>query len=285
MSVGLVLEGGGMRGAYTAGVLEAFMEENIDFKYVIGVSAGALTAMSFVSKQRKRNFKTLIEHAPKAEYSSVANLAKTGNLFNFDYILGDIMLDILPFDFDAFHNSETQFLTNATNIETGRPVYFSKKDLLNDPKLDILRATSSLPFIAKIVEFGGMQLLDGGCCDPIPIEKSLSDGNEYNVIVLTQNSGYIKEKTGNRTALRAAYSEYPEFVEVMMNRHEIYNRQVRLCEELEQQGKAIIIRPINTPNVDTHEKNREKLAALHDTGAFEVFPKLQKIRNMLENHS
>ncbi len=281
MSIGLILEGGGMRGAFTAGVLEVFLAEDINFKYVAGVSAGALTAMSYLSGQKRRNYNTFVDYATNDQYASVANLAKTGNIFNFDYILGDVVDELLPFDFNAFFSNDAEFLIGATHCETGRPVFFRKSQMKSKENLlTALRASSSLPLVSKNVEIGGYDFLDGGIANPIPFEKSIADGNERNVVVLTRNVDYEMKPTSPamRAMLNAMYLEYPNLVRTMCMRHEIYRRQIARLEALEQEGRVIIIRPLAPLKVDRYEKNREKLAELHDTAMIECYNKIPMIK-------
>lgn len=283
MSIGLVLEGGGMRGAFTSGVLEVFLRENIDFKYVIGVSAGALTAMSYLSKQKRRNYNTFVEYATNDQYASVANLAKTGNIFNFDYILGDVVDELLPFDFDTFFANDAEFVIGATHCVSGRPVFFRKSQLQKLGKqalMTALRASASLPLVAQTTEIAGWDFLDGGISAPVPFEKSIADGNERNVVVLTRNADYEMkpQSPAMKAMLRSMYPQYPNLVRTLCMRHEIYRRQRARLEELEQEGKVIIIRPIAPLKVDRYEKNREKLAELHDTAMIECYEKIPQIK-------
>ena len=281
MAIGLILEGGGMRGAFTAGVLEVFLSENIQFKYVAGVSAGALTAMSYLSGQKRRNYNTFVEYATNDQYASVANLAKTGNIFNFDYILGDVIDELLPFDFDAFFANDAEFLIGVTHCETGRPVFFRKSQIKSKENLLMaLRASSSIPLVSRRVEIGGHDFLDGGIANPIPFEKSISDGNERNVVVLTRNADYEMKPASPamKAMFNTMYPQYPNLVRTLCMRHEIYRRQLARLEELEQKGKVIIIRPIAPLKVDRYEKNREKLAELHDTAMIECYDKIPMIK-------
>lgn len=282
MSVGLVLEGGGMRGAYTSGVLEMMMRENLHFDYIAGVSAGALTAMSFISRQPRRNYDIFVKYVSDPRYLGVSHLRKEGSIFNFDFILGELTQDILPFDFDTFWHDEARFMIGTTDCVTGKPLYFDKESLLGDPKLTPLRASSSLPMVSPIVEFGGYKLLDGGIADPIPIERSIADGNEYNVVVLTRPADYVKKPLSNAYFFAKRYTEYPEFVEALLKRHEVYTRQQRLVEQLERDGKAVVIRPIAPMRVGRFERNPERLAALFDNAMIECNPKLPLIKKLME---
>lgn len=281
MSTGLVLEGGGMRGAYTGGFLETMLSENIVFPYVIGVSAGALTAISYISKQPKRNYLTFAEYATTSQYASIANLARTGSLFNFDYMFGDLAKKDLPLDYKTFFENEQRLVIAVTNLETGCAEYYEKNDIKDDDELLILRATASLPLVSRPVCYDGKIFMDGGCSSPLPIERSIEDGNDFNVIVMTRAKGYRKKPASNYHMLKVFYKDYPNFVETLLKQYEIYNRQVELCEKLESEGKALIIRPAEPPAVGRYEKDARKLIALLAQGSRDAGEKLIEIKQAL----
>lgn len=174
-NTGLVLEGGGMRGVYTGGILEYFMEQDLYFPYVIGVSAGACHAASYLSRQRNRNKTVNIDYASHPQYLSYKNLWKKRQLFDMEFIFHEIPEKHVPFDFETYFNSPERFLVGTTDCETGQSVYFEKEGT-NDDALNLLQASSSLPFIAPAVNYRGKQLLDGGISDPIPVRKAQEDG-------------------------------------------------------------------------------------------------------------
>lgn len=198
MSVGLVLEGGGMRGSYTAGVLSAFEDNDVHFPSIYGISAGACNALSYISGQSYRNHDIFYQYVQGDKYVSVKNFIKHGCMFDFDYIFGDLFHTILPFDYEAFKKSPIRFYAGATDIQTGLPVFFTKDDM--DEQMDVIRASSSLPFLSNIIKVGNYKLLDGGISMPIPVERSICDGNEFNVVVLTRDAKY--KKVQNRNFLR-----------------------------------------------------------------------------------
>lgn len=273
--VGLVLEGGGTRGYYSAGVMDAFLKADIMFPYVIGVSAGAGNATSFISGQIGRN-KQMIEHfITHKRYVSFTNYMKNKSVFGMDFIFGEIPQKHCFFDWDMLKKSKTRFLTGAFDCEKGETVWFEKEDLRTG--LGILIASCSLPFFSPMVKYKKKILLDGGILHPIPIEKSIEDGNEFHVIILTQNEGY--QKKGKKYAFfEFYYRMYPKLVETMKIRHEIYNQQVELCEELQRQGKAIIIRPLQSLEVSRMTKDVKKLLALYQEGEDET----QKVIEILK---
>lgn len=264
-SIGLVLEGGGMRGVYTAGVLEYFAEHDLYFPYLIGVSAGACMAVSYLSRQRGRNRIVNVDYVSDPRYLSWRNLWRKGQLFGMDFIFDEIPNSLVPFDYDAFGRSAEELVVGTTDCETGRPVYYRKTDPGTD-MLPVLRASSSLPFIAPIVEYGGKRLLDGGISDPIPVRKSESDGNERNVVILTRNADYRKSPAGFPWLLRRAYRRYPAFVETMLRRHEVYNGTLDYIEEQEHNGNAFVIRPSQPLVVGRMERDPKKLGALYEQG-------------------
>ncbi len=276
-NVGLVLEGGGMRGVYTAGVLEYFMEKNLYFPYVIGVSAGACNACSYISKQHGRNKRVTVDFVDDSRYLSYKNLIKEKSMFGMDFIFNEIPNHLVPFDFDAFYSSEQRFIIGTTDCHTGNPIYFTK-----DPKEDILsiiRASSSIPFIADTVDYSDYTLLDGGIADPIPIKKSIEDGNEKNVIVLTQNIGYTKKPMKLKWLIKRKYPQYKGLIDTLNNRYQLYNDTLAYAEQLEAEGKAIIIRPSQVFKVSRLEKKRERLEFLYQMGYQDAMKLYDKIIN------
>ncbi|MBE6753948.1 MAG: patatin family protein [Ruminococcaceae bacterium] len=281
MSVGLVLEGGGMRGAFTAGVLQALHSEGFRFDYIAGVSAGALTAISYISGQPRRNYDTFVEYAGDPRYMGIAHLHSSGSFFNFDFVLGDLVYDLLPLDFDAFWESPCRLRIGVTDCETGRAIFYDKEALRGDRRLTLLRASSSLPLIAPIVEWQGKHLMDGGLASPIPIEASLDDGNDRHIIVMTRDAEYQARKMKNMKLIERKYARFPAFIQLLRQRHVIYEERRRLCYELEKQGKAVVIAPRQPITITRYEKGREKLAALHDRGLIDTAYKLDAIRTLV----
>lgn len=260
---GLVLEGGGTRGSYTAGVLDSFLQADLMFPYTIGVSAGSANAISYVSGQKDRNKFMFQYHVPHKEYMGLKHLAHTKSYVNRDYVYRQIPQEELFFDWDTYHQNKVRFLTGAFDCEKGETVWFEKEDM--DEQLLPLIASTAMPVISPMVEINGGKLLDGGILDPIPIEKSLKDGNEFHVIILTQNKGYRK-KEKNSPIANKLYDEYHQVKEALAQRHNNYNRQLELCEELERQGKAMILRPQKKMEINRLERDVGKLMRLYDQG-------------------
>ena len=273
----LVLEGGGMRGYYSAGVFEGFMEHGIMFPYIIGVSAGAANALTYISGQPMRSRQIVENFAGSPNYVSIRNLFRYGSMFNRELVFRTIPNKHVFFDFDALQNCPIRFLTGAMDCKTGDVVWFEKNALTNN--LEITEASCAVPMMAPIVKYDNFELLDGGIPAPIPIEKSISDGNRFHVIVLTQNNGYTK-KPFNKTALaKIIYRKYPNVVKTLIKRHEIYNRQLALCEELEKEGKAIIIRPKEPLQVGRTTRDTKLLLELYDEGHRECNEVVERIIN------
>lgn len=262
--VGLVLEGGGMRGVYTSGVLEFFLEQGLHFNYVIGVSAGACNAASYISRQKGRNKAVTIDMVNDRRYLSVRNLIKSGSLFGWDFIFNEVPNQLVPFDYDTFYNSPAEFIAGVTNCSTGKAVYYSKHQI--ERNFDVLRASSSLPLVSPTVTIDGQDLLDGGLADPIPVRKSIADGNQKNVVVLTQNKGYIKKPDSLMRLYKAKYKKYPALLQTMMSRHLLYNETLNYIEQLENEGRCLVIRPQNPLHVGRLEKDSAKLTDLYQEG-------------------
>ncbi|WP_162595842.1 patatin family protein [Bacillus sp. CGMCC 1.16541] len=262
-STGLVLEGGGMRGIYTAGVLDYFMEQDFYFPYVIGVSAGACQASSYLSRQHGRNRKVNIDFINDPRYLSFRNYLRNREMFGMDFVFNEIPTSLVPFDFDTFRNRKEKFVIGTTDCITGEPVYY---DDYKEDVLTIIRASSSLPFVAPIVEYDGRKLLDGGISDPIPLKKSEQDGNTRNVVVLTRNREYRKKKSSMFWLAKRSYRQYKGLLHAMENRYARYNETLDYIEEQEKQGNVFVIRPQLPLQVGRMEKNPLKLEALYEQG-------------------
>ncbi|MCL2137100.1 MAG: patatin family protein [Coriobacteriia bacterium] len=260
----LVLEGGGTRGFFSAGVLDAFIEARIMFPYIVGVSAGAANALSYISGQQGRSRIIAEKYVRLPKYLGLGNLLSQGSLFGFDFIFKTIPEEYLFWDKDVFDETPTDFFTGATDLSTGRTHWFGKDQVR--PGFEVVRASCSIPFVSKRAEVLGMTLLDGGVSTPIPIEKSLSDGNRFHVIVLTRNAGYRKPALRSKLLLQAYYHRYPEFMNTMLRRHDEYNRQVDLCERLAAEGKAVIIRPQSITDMKSTSRDIPQILRLYDEG-------------------
>jgi predicted patatin/cPLA2 family phospholipase len=277
--VGLVLEGGGMRGLYTCGALEFFMDKDLFFKYIVGVSAGASNAASYISKQKGRNEKVNLGFINDWRYMSIRNLLLKKSYFGMSFIFDEIPDKHVKFDYETFKNAECEFIVGTTDCNTGESVYFNKEAVSEN--FDVLKASCSLPFLSPIVKYKGYELLDGGISDSIPIEKSIIDGNDKNIIILTRNIDYRKEPLKNTRLMSMKYKKYPLLVDAMINRHKKYNDTLDRIEQLEKQGKALVIRASGELKVDRLEKNPEKLHNLFLEGYKDAEKSYEKIREFI----
>ncbi|MDZ7671897.1 MAG: patatin family protein [Halanaerobiales bacterium] len=280
---GLVLEGGGMRGAYTAGVLDYLMENDIKFPYVIGVSAGANNGANYVAGQRDRNQKVFVEMVKDDRYAGIKNLIKDGSYFGMDFIFKKLPEEIVPFDYETFVNSDTVFKAAVTNCNTAEPEYFKASDY--DPRFfgqRILRASSSIPLIAKPVKIFDSYYYDGGIADPIPLKKAMEDGYEKNVIVLTKHKGFRLKQRRSSILLKLLIRDYPQLVEKLRERYKIYNNTMKLIEKMEKQNKVFVFRPQRDLNMNGLEINPEVLLKLYKRGRKETKAKFDKFLDWIE---
>ena len=273
--IGLVLEGGGTRGFYTSGVFEAFMDVGIMFPYIVGVSAGAANAYSYISGQRGRNRQIVEHYVSDKKYLSFRNLFRYGSMFGYRFIFDTIPNKHVFFDHDVFDGSEAKFYIGALDCATGEAVWFEKNEVSKNNSE--LIASCSVPFVAPIVRIGGKELLDGGVVSPIPVEKSIADGNHFHVIILTRNAGFRREPFRHKRLARFFYKKYPHVIDVLFKWHENYNRQLELCEKLEREQKALIIRPRNPLSVHRLTRDVGKLLNLYDEGHKEGAEAIDKI--------
>ncbi|HIY07765.1 MAG TPA: patatin family protein [Firmicutes bacterium] len=263
-TMGLVLEGGGLRGLFTAGVLDYLYDAGVEIDYVIGVSAGACNAISYISKQRGRNYYINYSYSGDPRYISVGNYLRTGSMVGEQFLYHDIPDRIVPFDHKAYQASRARLVAVCTDLRTGQPFYQRIDDCA--AQIDVIRASASLPFISRPVAVDGHLLLDGGTADSIPLQKSIQDGNLLNLVVLTRPQGYRKKESGSDLGSRLAYSRYPQFVAAMKRRPTVYNVTLDLVEQEEKEGRAVALRPSAGLEVARFERNKEKLRALYLDG-------------------
>lgn len=279
--VGLVLEGGGMRGVFTAGVLDFFLDENIEFPYVIGVSMGACNGASYIAKQKGRSLKTVVGYINDKRYLSYTNFIKTRNLFGMDFIFNEIPIKHVPFDQDTFDQSKAVFEIVASDCLEGKPIYFEKSTCEN--LNNALRASCSLPIISTIVHYEGKKLLDGAVTDSIPVERALSMGNEKLIIVLTRPISYRKHKSKSDNINKILYRKYPKLLERILLRYKDYNETLDYICKLEKEGRAFVIRPDGSLNIKRTEKDVEVLKQLYDLGYAEAKNKKEELISFIEN--
>jgi len=267
-NTGLVLEGGGMRGVFTSGVLDAFMKYKLYFHYIVAVSAGACNGLSYASRQPRRARISNIDMLAKYDYIGLRHLVTQGCIFDPDLLYHRFPYELIPFDYEEyFHNCRNRdiFEMVVTNCQTGFAEYLS--ELSGDThRLNALaRASSSLPYVSKIVEVDGKELLDGGIVDSIPILRSIETGHEANVVISTRNKGW-RESGRDHKQPKFIYRNYPRLRVALSRRIEAYNRQLDLVDELEEQGKILVIRPEEPIVVGRMEKDVDKLEHLYEEG-------------------
>ena len=259
----LILEGGTLRPIFSAGVMDALLDNNITFPYCIGVSAGITNGISYISQQRGRNLEVVTKYRNDKRYLGYRNFLKCKSLFGLDFVFDEIPNKLIPFDMDTYKKYPGKVLVGVTNANTGTTEYLDGKNL--DDKATMLRATCALPIFFPVIKLNGNEYYDGGICDPIPIKKAIEDGNDKHLIILTQPKGYKKELSKkNVLVAKLLNNKYPNLKDALLNRHDSYNETVRFCEELEKQGKALILRP--EFSLESFEKDVDKLKANYNHG-------------------
>lgn len=262
---GLVLEGGGMRGVFTSGVLDAFMKHDIYFSYVCAVSAGACNGLSYVSRQPRRARISNIDMLQKYDYIGLKHLVMQGSIFDPVLLYERFPNELLPYDYDTYFNSNTLFEMVTTNCLTGRAEYLSETSGDRKRLVAICHASSSLPYVSKIVTVDGKPMLDGGIVDSIPLERSIEMGHEFNVVVMTRNYGYRSEEKDHKIP-PIVYKNYPRLRVALSRRCEVYDRQLEYVERMEAEGKVACIRPRRPIEVGRMERDTAKLERLYEEG-------------------
>ena len=261
---GLVLEGGGMRGVFTSGVLDAFMKHDLYFRYIVAVSAGACNGMSYVSRQPRRARISNIDYLTRYKYIGIRHLVTQGCIFDRELLYDKFPNQLLPFDFEEYFKHAKGFEMVTTNCLTGKAMYLSETSD-RQRSLDIVRASSSLPYVSKIVTVDGIPMLDGGIIDSIPINRAIETGHEHNVVILTRNKGW-RDTGKDRKVPAFIYKNYPRLRVVLSHRHVVYNQQIDLIDRLEAEGKITCIRPMRPMEVGRIENDVEKLERLYEEG-------------------
>lgn len=280
MQTGLVLEGGGMRGIYTVGVLDVFMENDLWFDGVVGVSAGAIHGCAFVSRQHGRNIGYMTRYCRDKRFMSFYSLLTTGDMVGVKFGYEDIPERLSPFDYDAFAASNTKFYVVCTNLETGGPEYFLCDDLRG--KLDYIRASASMPYVSRFVQLEGKKLLDGGSSDSIPLAAAQRLGYGKNVVVRTREAGFL-HGSDEKKLLNYKYRKYPNFLNTIRHRPELYARQLEEIWAAEGAGDAFVIQPSKKPEVGRVERDPNKLRALYDLGRADTLRCLPELKQFLQD--
>ena len=263
-NTGLVLEGGGMRGVFTSGVLDAFMKHGVYFRYVVAVSAGACNGMSYISRQPRRARLSNIDFLTQYGYIGWRHLLRQGCIFDQELLYDKFPNEYLPFDFDTYFQWSATFEMVTTNCLTGQAEYLTESNA-RQRSLDIVRASSSLPYVSKIVMIDGIPMLDGGIVDSIPVMRAIETGHPQNVVILTRNKGY-RSKERDRKIPPFVYKKYPRLRVALSRRVAAYNEQLELVERLEELGKIVCIRPQRPMEVGQMEKDIGRLERLYQEG-------------------
>ena len=280
MKTGLIMEGGAMRGMFTAGVLDVLMENGLVTDGAIGVSAGAVFGCNYKSHQIGRVIRYNTEYCNDKRYASFKNLLKTGNLYSEQFCYHEVPEKLDPFNEAAFAASPMDFFVVCTDVKTGEPIYHKcRKGDAEDVRW--MEASASMPLAAKIVKIGHYGLLDGGVADSIPVRFFESIGYKRNLIILTQPKGYTKKKNKFLPAIRAKYFRYPAFVEAVADRHERYNETLSYISMLEQAGKDYVIRPPIPLEIGAMERDPAQLRRVYETGRAVAQIQVEKIRDFL----
>lgn len=278
----LVLEGGALRGMYTSGVLDTFLKNNMEFECVAGVSAGALNAMSYISKQPGRSAKINLEYCDDPRYIGRKAFIKNKGIIGYDYLFGDISENKVPFDFKSFENTNQRFIIVTTNCEKAETEYLEKSNC-ND-LFKAAQASSSMPLASAMVEINNNHYLDGAVTTSIPVKWALEQGYEKVVVVLTRDKTYRKPMLSNKMKklYKLAYHKYPKLIEKLNTMPERYNKLQEELIDLEKEGKIFIIRPEKEVTVSRLEKDKEKLENLYKEGIAEAEKNLDALKEYLE---
>ena len=268
----LILEGGGLRGVFTCGVLDNFMERGIKFPFTVGVSAGACNGLSYMSGQMKRAKYSNIDLLEKYDYVGIKYLFTQRNIMDFKLLFDKFPTEIIPYDYEAYASSQGRYVMVTTNCLTGEANYFEEKHS-QKRIMDIVRSSSSLPFVCPMAQVDGIPMLDGGIADSIPVDFARKEGFTNNFVVLTRNRGYRKKPSGKSIAAKLFYNRYPNLQKAIEARNDNYNRTLDFIEEMEEKGVIMVLRPEKPLEVDRMEKDINKLNALYSEG-YEIASKI-----------
>lgn len=278
MKTGLVLEGGGMRGIYTAGVLDVFMEQGLRFDGVIGVSAGAIHGCSFLSNQKGRSIRYYKKYCADPRFMSFRSWLTTGDIVGADFCYHEMPDRLDIYDHDAFNRCGTPFYVTCSNLHTGKAEHIRLTDMKS--QIDYLRASASLPYFSRIVEIDGKQYLDGGCTDSIPVEAFQQMGYRRNVVILTRESTYRKAPEKGLLP-KLVYRKYPAFAQALQDRHDTYNQTLARISEMERAGTVFVIRPESPLQIGRLENDPDKVQQVYDIGYADGQKYMQRLQSWL----
>ena len=275
----LIIEGGGLRGIFAAGVIDCLLDNNIFFSHCIGVSAGACHACSYVSRQRGRAYDVSVDYLHFKGYGSWSSLIRNGDFFSPDLLYNKIPNELNLYDYRAAKDSGTVFQTVITNCITGKAEYptvaFTPQDMI------YINASSSLPLFANTIKINGKPYLDGGIADSIPVKYVYDCGYRKNLAVLTQPKGYVKQISRALPLIRRKYTQYPKLIEAMANRHTVYNETLKFIEKQEADGELFVIRPASPIDIGRIEKNKKKLKTAYESGYYETENRINMLKSFL----
>lgn len=275
----LVLEGGTFRPIFSAGVMDALLDNDIMFPYCIGVSAGITNGVSYISKQKGRNLEILQKYRNDKRYLSFRNYFKCKSMFGLEFVFEELPNSLCVFDHDTYNSYNGKILVGVTNAETGKAEYLDGHKL--DDKCTMLKATCAIPLVFPPIKINENHYFDGGIADPIPIRKAIEDGNEKHLIILTQPKGYVKEFSKKNELVAKIYrKKFPMMKEPLLNRHIRYNETVKFCEQLEKDGKALILRP--KEKINSFEKDVNLIKKYYDEGYKIATDNIDKIKEILK---
>lgn len=275
--VGLIVEGGGMRGIYGCGVLDTFLENSISFPYGIGVSAGSANLASFIAEQEGRNFRFYTSYAFDERYMGFKNFVNTGSFFGMDYIYTELNEEVDPINFEKLINTNMEYYVVAVDAQTGLPVYFDKHAVA-EYKGDVFKASSAIPAMCRPIEIDGKLYFDGGVSDSIPVKRALADGCDKVVAVLTRPKDYVKKPEAGKPIYSEMLKDYPAIIKAMNVRHFVYNSTLKYLNKLEDEGRALVFRPDNPDGVSIITRNKENLVTLYNEGRIDAEARLDELR-------
>ena len=276
----LILEGGAMRGLYSAGVLDTFMKNNINVDTVYGVSAGALFGLNYKSRQIGRALRYNLKYVNNKHYMGLYSLLTTGNIMNKEFCFKKLVYELDKLDFETYKKTPVDFYAVVTNLKTGKPEYIKIDDA--EKGMEYFRASGSMPFVSKPVKIKGNYYLDGGISDPVPLKKVLGTKADKIIVVLTRPAGYRKKNLHLHALYKLFYKKFPKFIETGSNRHSTYNKTMNLIEKYEAQKKIIVLRPSKFIKVKRTEKDTAKLQSMYDLGVSDCKKKLNKIKAFMK---
>jgi len=281
MKKGLIMEGGAMRGLFTAGVIDVMMENDIEYDGAIGVSAGAAFGCNYKSRQIGRVIRYNIDNCRNPEYCSFRSLIKTGNMFGAEYCYHKLPEELDLFDYETYEKNPMEFYIVCTDVESGNPVYY-KSEKADRECLEWMRASASMPLASRIVEVGGYKLLDGGISDSIPIKYFESIGYNRNVVILTQPEDYVKGRNKLIPLMKTVLRKYPNVVDTIARRHEIYNETTEYIKKKEREGDILVIRPDEALPIKRVEHDADKMRNVYGLGRVVAMRRLEEIKEFLK---